>query len=230
MVFQFFLSRIFDSWLFSSSMVWPPHVFPPGLSTPRIVHRFCGRREVVANCLPMETLDGIANGGLGKAKCLFEFLKKCLKRESNPSSTVCWASMLNVRPWMVRWVGLIWACGAAATCVWSAYGLRTAILIVSAGKGSNSHAWMAQGVERLLFDPVGAHSILSRGGCSVPRWLHCLSTGGQFVGWTIWGVVHPTRSKRGVDNQEVEKTTIHHNFSVEHLKNKKISGEPSRYS
>ena len=31
-----------------------------------------------------------------------------------------------------------------------------AVLIVSAGKEANSHAWMVQGVRRLLFDPVGA--------------------------------------------------------------------------
>ena len=34
-----------------------------------------------------------------------------------------------------------------------------AVLIVSAENGPNSHAWMAQGVRRLLFDPVGTHSI-----------------------------------------------------------------------
>ena len=61
--------------------------------------------------------------------------------------------MLNIRPWRFGWVGLIRACGAAACCVWMAY--APAILIVYAGNGPNSHAWMAQGVRRLLFDPVG---------------------------------------------------------------------------
>ena len=73
----------------------------PALSTPRIVHWFCGRREVVAYCLSTETLDGIATGGLGKVKCGFEFLKKCLKRKLNPRSPVCQAPMLTIRPLMV---------------------------------------------------------------------------------------------------------------------------------
>jgi len=59
-----------------------------------------------------------------KAKCWFKFLKKCLKRDSNLSSPVCRASTLAIRQWMLGWVGLIRACGAAATCVWSAYALR----------------------------------------------------------------------------------------------------------
>jgi len=54
-------------------------------------------------------------GGHGKAKCWFQLLKKCLKRESNPRLPVCRASMLTIRPWC--------ACGAVTTCVWSAYGL-----------------------------------------------------------------------------------------------------------
>jgi len=51
-------------------------------------------------------------------------MKKCLKRESNPRSPVCQASMLTIRPWMVGWGGLMRACSTVATCVWSAYGLR----------------------------------------------------------------------------------------------------------
>ena len=43
------------------------------------------------------------------------------------------------------WLGLIRACGAAATCVWSAYGLAPAILIVSASNGPTSHAWTTHG-------------------------------------------------------------------------------------
>jgi len=63
-------------------------------------------------------------GGPCKAKYWFKFLKKCLKSVSNPSSPVCRASTLTIRPWMLGWVRLIRLCGAAATCVWLAYSLR----------------------------------------------------------------------------------------------------------
>ena len=65
--------------------------------------------------------------------------------------------MLTIRPWRFGWLGLIPTCGAAACCDWMAY--TPTILIVSAENGPNSHAWMAQGVRRLLFDPVGARLI-----------------------------------------------------------------------
>jgi len=58
------------------------------------------------------------------SKVWFEIRKKCLKRESNPRSLVCRACTLTNRPWMLGWVGLMWACGAVATCVWLACGLR----------------------------------------------------------------------------------------------------------
>ena len=64
-------------------------------------------------------------GGPGKAKCWYKFMKNCLKRESIPKSPVCQASMLTIRPWMLCCGGLMRSCGAVATCVWSAYGLRT---------------------------------------------------------------------------------------------------------
>ena len=65
--------------------------------------------------------------------------------------------MLTIRPWRFGWVVLIHPCGIAACCVWMAY--APAVSIVSAKNGSNSHTWMAQGVRRLLFNPVGAGSI-----------------------------------------------------------------------
>ena len=70
---------------------------------------------------------------------------------------------------------------------------------------------MAQGVRHLFFDPVGGFN-------SVPWWLfrpeHGFSTRvnplvGEFIGWTIGKVVHPTGSNRLVDNLEVEETTMH---------------------
>jgi len=42
-----------------------------------------------------------------------------------------------------------------------------AILIVSAGKGSNSHTWMAIGIGCLFFVPEDAGSIPACGGCTV---------------------------------------------------------------
>ena len=129
----------------------------------------------------------------------------------------CWASTLTIRPWMLGWVGLIRACGATATCIWSAYSLRPSHFDFLPREWSNSHTWIAQGVRCLLFDPMGAHSILSRGGRSVPSTV-CPpvdnSRGGQSGGWTIRGVVHPTRSKHGVDKSWVEKTTIHRKYFI----------------
>ena len=75
---------------------------------------------------------------------------------------------------------------------------------------SNSHAWMAQGIRRLLFEPVGALSSPSRGGWSVTKHVATLFVHqGQSVGWTIRKVAHPTGLNRLVDNPQVERSTIH---------------------
>jgi len=106
------------TFLIHGCFLHPWFVFP-GLSTPRIVHP--------PDCPPQELSTSFVDVGRWwppGANCWFQLLKKCLKRESNPSSPVFQASMQTIRPWMVGWVGLIRACGAAATCVWSAYSLH----------------------------------------------------------------------------------------------------------
>jgi len=122
--------------------------FPPILSTITLCHWFLwtlGGGGVKVGPLVFQSMKHRKWGtnqsptrGPGKAKFCFEFLNKCLKRESNLSSPVCRASMLTVRPWMVGWVGLMRACSAVAPCVWLA--CTPAILIVSARDGSNSQA------------------------------------------------------------------------------------------
>ena len=86
-----------------------------GLTVGPLVFQSMNHRKCGTNRLPTR--------GPGKANFCFEFFLKCLKRESNLSSLVCQASMLTIRSWMAGWVGLMRACGAVATCVWSAYGL-----------------------------------------------------------------------------------------------------------
>jgi len=61
--------------------------------------------------------------GPGKAKCWFKFMKKCLKRDSNPQPSVRQACTLTIRLCKLGWGGLMRACGAVATCVGSVYGL-----------------------------------------------------------------------------------------------------------
>ena len=117
--------------------------------------------------------------------------------------------MLTIMPWMLGWVGLIQTCSAAATCVWSAYGLHPSHFDCLHQEWSNSHAWMAQGVRRLFFDPVGAHLIPSRGGRFVPstvcppgsiRWV-VNPLGGQFIRWliqlcqTLWWTIRKWRDQ-----------------------------------
>jgi len=92
------------------------------------------------------------------------------------------------------------------------------VLIVSAGKEANSHAWMVQGIRRLFFiwlarvrvRPVVV--VLSQS-----RWSHCLTTGvnslgRESVGWTIRKVAHPTGLNRLVENPQAERSTIHRFF------------------
>jgi len=75
-------------------------------------------------------------------------MKKLFKMDSNrvnPSN--CQASTLTIEPCLLGWVGLIHARNTAATCVWPAshfYCLRW--------EGANSHAWIAQWSNWLLFD------------------------------------------------------------------------------
>ena len=131
----------------------------------------------------------------------------CLKRESNPSSPVCRASTLNIMPWLLGWVGLIRACGAAATCVWSAW--APAILIVSAGNGPNSHAWSTHGTRHtrcLQVDARSDHQVNPLGGACM---LVTKNNSGQSVAWTICTVVHPCWTIRLVDNPQVDITIIH---------------------
>ena len=71
---------------------------PFRFSTQRIVHRFCGHREVGVNCLTMETLCGIVTGGLGKAKWI---LKKGIKPEGRTNMCLprcCYLCLVSLRP------------------------------------------------------------------------------------------------------------------------------------
>ena len=105
-----------------------PTFFPHGLTTSRIVHP--------PDCPPHKLSTGFVDvgrwwqtvrppGGPCKAKCWFQLLKKCLQRESNPSSPVYRVSMLTIRPWRIGWVGLIRAFCAAACCVWQSWAHRS---------------------------------------------------------------------------------------------------------
>ena len=60
-----------------------------------------------------------------------------------------------------------------------------AIWIVSAGKGANSHPWMAQGVRRLLFDPMGVRLILPLPQPSTSGGRSVMVFSGESVGWGL---------------------------------------------
>ena len=124
-------------------------------------------------------------GGPGKAKCWFEFLKKCLERESNPSSPVCRASMLTIRPWRFGWLG-------RANTV-----LRCCCLLRLDGLPPSRFYCLRREVTRM--DGARDKALVFFLSCgrtfdSVPWWSFCpkhvLSTGvnslgGESIGWTI---------------------------------------------
>ena len=124
--------------------------FPPGLSTVTLCHQFLwtlggvGRtvwplvfpsmkhRKWWTNCM--------TSRGPGKAKFCFELLKKCTKRGFKPEShgtPNVHANHLAMDDWLGRANARLRRCcylfGRPTACT-------PAILIVSAGKGSNSHA------------------------------------------------------------------------------------------
>jgi len=114
---------------------------------------------------------------------------------------------------MLGWVGLMLACSAAATCVWSAYGLRPSHFDFLRREWSTltrmEHAWGK------------AHALLTGGRSVWPPVVNLLgdacklvtnNNSGQSVAWTIRTVVHPYWTIRLVDNPQVGKTTIHQKF------------------
>ena len=78
--------------------------------------------------------------------------------------------MLTIRPWMVGWVGLIRACDAAATCVWSAYSLRPSHFDCLCREGIQLTRMIGVRASVLVFYPEDARSNPPWGGQTVcPR-------------------------------------------------------------